>query len=73
MVLTAVNGLRDKCAELILTDEQIKEYMKRLLEDIKRGLGKDTHATAVVKSFVTYVQDLPDGTGKIFLKNFYSN
>lgn len=55
--------IRDKCQDLVLTDAQVKEIMSRLLNDLKRGLGKDTHAEAIVKCFVTYVQDLPNGKG----------
>jgi len=54
--------IREHCRELQLSDAQISEMMNRLLEDIQLGLGKDTHATSIVKCFVTYVQDLPNGT-----------
>jgi Hexokinase. len=57
--------IREHCKELQLTDAQIREMMSRLLEDIQLGLGKDTHETSIVKCFVTYVQDLPNGTGKL--------
>ncbi|XP_023018710.1 hexokinase type 2 [Leptinotarsa decemlineata] len=50
------------CQELILTDEQIQTYMTTFLDNIQRGLKKETHPTAIVKCFPTYVQDLPDGT-----------
>lgn len=36
--------------------------MELLLENINRGLKKETHDQATVKCFVTYVQDLPKGT-----------
>lgn len=61
--------IREHCRELQLSDAQISEMMNRLLEDIQLGLRKDTHATSIVKCFVTYVQDLPNGTGK--LRNMY--
>jgi len=54
--------IREYCRELLLTDVQTSELMNRLLEDIQLGLGKDTHASSIVKCFVTYVQDLPNGT-----------
>lgn len=41
----------------------MKELMKRVLHEINKGLKKDTHPTADIKCFVTYVQDLPNGTG----------
>ncbi|XP_067012604.2 hexokinase type 2 isoform X2 [Anabrus simplex] len=53
--------IREQCKQLILSDDQLREAMKRLLEDINLGLGKETHATSIVKCFVTYVQDLPNG------------
>jgi len=31
---------------------------------IRQGLGKDTNPSSIVKCYVTYVQDLPNGTGK---------
>ncbi|XP_017780515.1 PREDICTED: hexokinase type 2 isoform X1 [Nicrophorus vespilloides] len=58
------NEIQDRCKELILGDDQLKEVMKRLTDDINKGLGKKTHADAIVKCFVTYVQDLPNGTEK---------
>jgi hexokinase len=57
--------IREYCRELLLSDAQTSELMNRLLEDIQLGLGKDTHASSIVKCFVTYVQDLPNGTGKL--------
>jgi hexokinase len=56
--------IREYCKELQLSDYQISEIMSRLLEDIKLGLGKNTHHKSTVKCFVTYVQDLPNGTGE---------
>lgn len=59
--------IRDKCKELVLTDAQLQELMKRFLSDIQKGLSKKEHDNAIVKCFVTYVQDLPDGTGLYFV------
>jgi hypothetical protein len=56
--------LREKCKELIIDNSQLEEYKKKLLNDLNKGLGKKTHPTSIVKCFITYVQDLPDGTGK---------
>ncbi|KAK7793817.1 hypothetical protein R5R35_014322 [Gryllus longicercus] len=56
------NMIRERCEELQLSDEQLREIMKRLLDNIERGLARDTHAASIVKCFVTYVQDLPNGT-----------
>ncbi|GLV44227.1 Hexokinase A [Carabus blaptoides fortunei] len=55
------NEIHDQCKELILTDQQCKELMSRLLADLNKGLAKRTHVDAIVKCFVTYVQDLPNG------------
>lgn len=55
--------IRDRCKDLVLTDANVKEIMKRFLDDIHKGLGKKSHDKAIVKCFVTYVQDLPNGTG----------
>lgn len=40
--------------------------MSKFLHEIENGLKKRTHATADIKCFVTYVQDLPNGRGEIF-------
>jgi len=59
-----ITQIREHCRELELSDVNISEIMNRLQEDIQLGLRKDTHAASIVKCFVTYVQDLPNGTGK---------
>lgn len=38
--------------------------MQKLDDEMNKGLSKATHDDAVVKCFPTYVQDLPDGSGK---------
>jgi len=38
--------------------------MKDMDGAIRNGLGKDTNQSSIVKCYVTYVQDLPNGTGK---------
>jgi len=38
--------------------------MKDMDGAIRNGLGKDTNPSSIVKCYVTYVQDLPNGTGK---------
>lgn len=58
--------LREKCKELVIDNNQLKEYCSKLLKELQKGLGKKTHPTSVVKCFVTYVQDLPDGSGKLY-------
>lgn len=61
--LTFSFQIRERCRELVFTDTQNREIMKRLLDDLNKGLGKKTHPSSIVKCFVTYVQDLPNGTG----------
>uniref|UniRef100_U5EI93 Phosphotransferase n=1 Tax=Corethrella appendiculata TaxID=1370023 RepID=U5EI93_9DIPT len=56
--------IREQCQELILTDRHMEEIMKRFLREIDYGLNKDTHSTADIKCFITYVQDLPNGKEK---------
>ncbi|GLH00267.1 Protein of unknown function [Gryllus bimaculatus] len=41
--------IRERCEELQLSDEQLREIMKRLLDNIERGLARDTHAASIVK------------------------
>lgn len=43
----------------------MQEICRRFLVEIDRGLKKATHHQADIKCFVTYVQDLPNGKGKI--------
>ncbi|XP_063926103.1 hexokinase type 2-like isoform X4 [Zophobas morio] len=54
--------IRERCKELVLDNSQLEKYKENLLNDIKKGLGKKTHPSSIVKCFITYVQDLPDGT-----------
>uniref|UniRef100_A0A336LRV3 Phosphotransferase n=2 Tax=Culicoides sonorensis TaxID=179676 RepID=A0A336LRV3_CULSO len=54
--------IKKRCQELILTDEKMTKLMERFLHEIQRGLSKKTHPQADIKCFVTYVQDLPNGT-----------
>ncbi|XP_057365081.1 hexokinase type 2-like isoform X1 [Daphnia carinata] len=53
--------IEERCAELILSDEQLREVCQRLLVEINRGLNKDTNKEATVKCFPTYVRELPNG------------
>ncbi|KAI5747635.1 hypothetical protein M8J77_016819 [Diaphorina citri] len=56
------SAIRDRCKRLVLSDHLLQEVMSRLNADIDKGLHKDTHATATVKCFPTFIQDLPQGT-----------
>lgn len=53
--------IREQCQNLILSDKDIEELMRRFLIEIKAGLGKSTQVDADIKCWVTYVQDLPNG------------
>lgn len=56
----------DICSKFHITDQQMAEIVVRLTKEISMGLARDTHPRAVVKCFISYVQDLPNGkeTGK---------
>lgn len=47
---------------LDLSDDVLQQVAARLLDQFNKGLGKETHDTAEVKMFITYVRDVPDGT-----------
>ncbi|CAB3254733.1 unnamed protein product [Arctia plantaginis] len=61
LVVNNLPKIREECEVLHMTDKQIKEIMSRLHANIVKGLGKDTNASATVKCFITYIQDLPNG------------
>lgn len=46
----------------------LKSIMARFTEDVEKGLAKKTHDESAVKCYVTYVQDLPNGSGKYLKK-----
>lgn len=55
-----------------MTDKQLREIMKRLHNDLVKGLGKDTHEKSIVKCWITYIQDLPNGKGTtLSVKGFF--
>ncbi|XP_050679151.1 hexokinase type 2 isoform X2 [Leptidea sinapis] len=53
--------IREECEVFHISDKQIREIMSRLHTDILKGLGRDSHADAIVKCWITYIQDLPNG------------
>lgn len=53
--------IREECEVFHITDKQIREIMNRLHNDLLKGLGKDTHEKSIVKCWITYIQDLPNG------------
>jgi len=56
--------VKERLQDLVLSTEQALEIKSKLNHEIEQGLGKDTHVSASVKCFITYVQDLPNSTGK---------
>nr|UNF16855.1 hexokinase II [Hyphantria cunea] len=61
LVVNNLPKIREECEVFHMTEKQIREIMSRLHANIVRGLGKDTNASAIVKCFITYIQDLPNG------------
>lgn len=51
--------------ELELSNDTLEKVMACLLEELNKGLKKATHPTADVKQYITYVRDVPDGSGKL--------
>nr|AUX15120.1 hexokinase [Sogatella furcifera] len=64
MSFISVEEIREHCSDMILSNEQLKQVMCKLNCSINQGLSKKTHHDAIVKCFVTYVQDLPTGKEK---------
>ncbi|KAK7578137.1 hypothetical protein V9T40_010342 [Parthenolecanium corni] len=59
--MTIPKEIREACQDMVLSEEQLKDIMDRLLKNINEGLSKENHDSAAVKCYVTYVQDLPSG------------
>lgn len=53
--------------QLVLNNETLNKVMLKFDKELRKGLKKLTHEKSEVKCFVTYVQNLPDGTerGKV--------
>lgn len=45
-----------------VTDDQLENIEKRMVMEIGWGLGKDTNPSSNIKSYITYVSTLPDGS-----------
>lgn len=50
--------------DLILSNDVLLKVSALLLQEFNNGLGANTHQTATVKMFPTFVRDVPNGTGK---------
>ncbi|XP_050348262.1 hexokinase type 2 isoform X2 [Nymphalis io] len=61
MAVNHLPQIREECEVFHLSDKALREIMHRLHNDLVKGLGKDTHANAIVKCWITYIQDLPNG------------
>jgi len=55
---------------LILSNEQLFALMERIEKAIRNGLGKETNPSSSVKCYITYVKDLPNGTGKKYSDDY---
>lgn len=60
--------------QLSLNNETLNQVMINFERQIKKGLKKSTHNTSEIKCFITYVQDMPNGTerGKVRSSLFLS-
>lgn len=54
--------IKEALKQFDLDKNTLKQIMDLYLENIEKGLKKDTHDAAIIKCFPTYVQDLPTGT-----------
>ncbi|XP_034829327.1 hexokinase type 2 isoform X1 [Maniola hyperantus] len=61
MAINHVPQIREECEMFHLSEKQCREIMSRLHNDLVKGLGKNSHANAIVKCWITYIQDLPNG------------
>lgn len=46
--------------DLVLSNDDLRKVSALLLHEFQLGLGKDTHATATVKMFPTFVRSVSD-------------
>lgn len=53
--------VRRLCKNFILPNSKLREFMNRMSHGINQGLGKETHPTATIKCWQTYVHDMPTG------------
>jgi len=56
--------VEEVCKPFVLSEDNLREILDLLDDQINRGLGKETNSQATVKCFPAYVTDLPDGKGK---------
>jgi len=58
---TKFSAVTDMCSNFPLSDEQLQHIEKRMIMEINWGLGKDTNPSSNIKSYITYVSQLPTG------------
>ena len=50
---------------LCISDENYRKVLRLMEENMTRGLNKETHDTANVSMDITYVREVPNGTGNL--------
>merc|ERR1712212_739261 len=53
--------LKDLCKGFTLNDIQLKHIETRMVQEINWGLGRHTNPSSNIKSYITYVSQLPTG------------
>lgn len=56
--------VRRLCRNFIMPNNKLREFINRISSCIDEGLGEETHPTATIKCWQTYVQDMPSGNEK---------
>ena len=63
--------VKNVCKELELNEKVLREISTRLNESINDGLSRTKNPKAKVKCFPTYVRDLPNGKGRLFISTLF--
>lgn len=63
-MVTVSKKVKEVCADLVLTDPELRKVMGLMHEEICKGLTQDTNATADVRCYPTYVRNIPNGSEK---------
>lgn len=61
-LIMLVSQVQNILGPLKISDDNLRKVSQLLLAEMKKGLGKDTNATADIKMFPTYVRAIPQGT-----------
>ncbi|XP_050302604.1 hexokinase type 2-like [Anthonomus grandis grandis] len=54
--------VKARMQDMILSNETLRKEQEIYLDNVNRGLKKETNPSAIIKCFPTYVQDLPNRT-----------